>query len=570
MPKQQLNGVLQQVRKLAAVQSCRGLSDRELLARFVQASDESAFTMLVERHGPLVLGVCRRALGHHHDAEDACQATFLVLARKAASIRKTASLSSWLHSVACRMAVSLKRDQARRRRREKNRGAGILACRQTGMSAPQDKELTWSQAQALLDQELDLLPPKYRTPLILCYLDGKTRDEAAHELGVSIGSLHGLLERGRTQLRDRLTRRGVTLPAALLSTSLGMCGNAAALSPTLVVASAHAALALATGQPLAAGLVSSQVLSLSREVLKTMFLAKLKIGVAMVVCTGLFVAALGGSFLPAGLAQTAATGGQYVVATEKTESDEEFVRRLSKDLRGHDPSPAEVHFFRASKDAGKRQKIVDLFIQERQAKKDAEKKFKVTTTKQGFFSTLQGSGTSSGTQYLNTTAALQGLAASGTMQYLNSGTNSLQGLTGSGTLQYLGTNTLGQRTGELARIQNNFYSNLLTPAKEKKVLALIVSEYQDALLKFIKDYPKNSDLPDAMLLVEMVYRSQGKTVEADAWGQKLEKEYPSSNAANYRRALRSRSDQEEVFQFYQSFFGDQGTVPAPKDNEKKK
>ncbi|MCI0640267.1 MAG: sigma-70 family RNA polymerase sigma factor [Gemmataceae bacterium] len=565
MPKH-LNGVLQQVRKLAAVQSCRALSDRELLARFVQASDESAFTMLVERHGPLVLGVCRRALGHHHDAEDACQATFLVLARKAASIKKTASLSSWLHSVACRMAVSLKRDQARRRRRE-IRGAGILACRQTGMTAPQ--ELTWSQAQALLDQELDLLPPKYRTPLILCYLDGKTRDEAAQQLGVSVGSLHGLLERGRTLLRDRLTRRGVTLPAALLSASLGGIGSAAALSPTLVVASARTAVAVATGQPLAAGVVSSQVLSLSREVLKTMFLAKLKIGVAMVVCTSLFVAALGGSFLPAGLAQTTSSGGKYVVSvtTEKTESDEEFVRRLSKDLRGHDPSPAEVHFFRANKDAGKRQKLVDLFIQERQAKKDAEKKYKVTTSKQGFFGTLQDSEFSSNTlPYSNTTAALQGLYASGTLQYF--GTNTLQAQSSPYAIH--GYASFVQRTGELARIQNNFYSSLLAPAKEKKQLATIVRNYQDALLQFIKDYPKNSDLPDAMLLIEMVYRSQGKTVEADAWGQKLEKEYPSSNAANYLRAVRSRSDQVQTFPFYQSFFGDQGTVPAPKDKEKKK
>src|SRR5436309_12675748 len=119
MARQPLTGVLQHLRTVAAVQTCRELSDRELLERFVGARDEAAFIVLIERHGPMVLGVCRRALPNAHDAEDACQATFLVLARKAASVRKQSSLGNWLHGVARRVAVKLKRDHARRTSRER-------------------------------------------------------------------------------------------------------------------------------------------------------------------------------------------------------------------------------------------------------------------------------------------------------------------------------------------------------------------------------------------------------------------------------------------------------------------
>src|SRR5580704_16176775 len=139
MGKQSLNGMLHHLRKVAAVQTYRGLSDRELLERFASARDEAAFTVLIERHGPMVLGVCRRALPNFHDAEDACQATFLVLARKAGSVRKKTSLSSWLHGVAFRVAVKLKRDHARRTSRER----GVAA------PAPRDpaSEVSWREVQ---------------------------------------------------------------------------------------------------------------------------------------------------------------------------------------------------------------------------------------------------------------------------------------------------------------------------------------------------------------------------------------------------------------------------------------
>src|ERR1700692_1943762 len=119
MPKQPLNGMLQNLRTLAAVRTYQELSDRELLERIVRARDDAAFPVLIERHGPMVLGVCQRALPNFHDAEDACQATFLVLARQAASVRKKTLLCSWLHGVACRVAANLKRDHARRQSRER-------------------------------------------------------------------------------------------------------------------------------------------------------------------------------------------------------------------------------------------------------------------------------------------------------------------------------------------------------------------------------------------------------------------------------------------------------------------
>ena len=194
MGKQSLNGALQYLRKVAAVQTCRASSDGDLLERFVGRNDEAAFTALIERHGPMVLGVCRRALPNLHDAEDACQAAFLVLARKAASVRKKTSIESWLHGVACRVAADLKRGHARRKSRE----------RAVDAPAPKDPaaEVTWREVQAILDEELEQLPERLRAPLILCYLECRTRDEAAQQLGLSPTTLHGRLERGRDLLRN--------------------------------------------------------------------------------------------------------------------------------------------------------------------------------------------------------------------------------------------------------------------------------------------------------------------------------------------------------------------------------
>src|SRR5262245_32193015 len=323
-----LNGVLQQLRKAAAVQTSRGLADAALLERFAASNDDAAFTALVERHGAMVLGVCRRALGNLHDAEDACQATFLVLARKAASIRKNTALASWLHGVACRVSAMLKREQARRQRREGKAHA----------AAPPDAaaEVNWREMQVLLDEELEQLPQRYRTPLILCYLDGKTRDEAAGQLGLSVGSLHGRLERGRALLRQRLVQRGLTLSAALFATALAEGVARGALSPTFVISSTRVAVLFAAGEPLAEGTVAAPVITLTQGVLKSMFLTKVKLGMGAVLCAGLLVALIGGSFTSPGIAQDKPLGVTTKPAG-KPESDEDFIRRMSKDLRGTEP-----------------------------------------------------------------------------------------------------------------------------------------------------------------------------------------------------------------------------------------
>src|SRR5262245_38972824 len=258
MTRRTLDGVLRHLRTVATVQTYRQLSDQELLDRFVRARDEAAFTVLIERHGPMVLGVCRRALPNFHDAEDACQATFLVLARKAASLRKITSLSSWLHGVACRVAVKLKRDHARRTSRER----GVDAPPQTDSAA----EVSWREVQTILDEELEQLPERYRVPVILCYLECRTREEAAQQLGLSAGSLHGRLERARGLLRERLSNRGLTLAAVLSAAALGESVAQAALAPTFVVSSTRAALLLAAGQPLTESVITTHVLALTQEV----------------------------------------------------------------------------------------------------------------------------------------------------------------------------------------------------------------------------------------------------------------------------------------------------------------
>jgi RNA polymerase sigma factor (sigma-70 family) len=359
MARPPLNAVLQHLRKMAAANGNRELTDSELMECFVRSRDDAAFTVLIERHGPMVFGVCARLLSNRQDAEDACQATFLVLARKAASIRKKRSLGSWLHGVARRIAIDLKRGYARRVARE--RAAETIV--------PKDPaaEVSWREVQTLLDDELQRLPDRYRTPLILCYLECLTRDEAAKRLGVSSSALHGRLERARQRLRDGLVKRGLTLAAALSAAALGETAAHAALTPTFVVSSTRAAVAFTGNSPLAPGVVAPRVLVLTREVMKRMFRTKATCVTAVVLCAGLLVALVGDFLTSLSFAQEAgAKASKNAAPTAKGESDEEFIRRISKDLRGVEPTPTEIHFFVHSKDSARRNRLIDLFIQERQ------------------------------------------------------------------------------------------------------------------------------------------------------------------------------------------------------------
>jgi RNA polymerase sigma factor (sigma-70 family) len=183
-------------------------SDAELLERFRQGGDADAFDTIVRRYGGCVLAACRKVLVSEADAEDAFQATFLVLLRSARAIRRGQALGGWLRGVAHRIALHARRRTARR------------ACLESGVSpraAEETPDLSWREACAILHEELDRLPDTYRLPLLLCYLEGKSRDEAAREIGCKADVLRGRLERGRDRLRHRLTRRGVSLSAGLLA-----------------------------------------------------------------------------------------------------------------------------------------------------------------------------------------------------------------------------------------------------------------------------------------------------------------------------------------------------------------
>jgi RNA polymerase sigma factor (sigma-70 family) len=187
-------------------------ADEVLLARFKARQEEAGFAALVQRHGPLVLGVCRRLLRHEQDAEDAFQAVFCVLARKAGAIRRGTAVGGWLYAVASRIARRARAFQVRRRMREREL--------QDVPAPEQQPEWVARSLWPILDEEVNRLPERYRQPFVLCHLQGKTNEEAAAELRCALGTVASRLARARQGLRGRLTRRGVTLSTAMLATAL--------------------------------------------------------------------------------------------------------------------------------------------------------------------------------------------------------------------------------------------------------------------------------------------------------------------------------------------------------------
>jgi RNA polymerase sigma-70 factor (ECF subfamily) len=248
------------------------LSDEQLLDRFVARRDEMAeesFTELVQRHGPMVLGVCRRVLGDAHEAEDAFQATFLVLARKAASVLRREKVANWLYGVAVRTAQEARGRAARRRAREGRVRTPVQFEPPDGSPA---------ELRAILDEELARLPPRYREAVVLCELEGLSRWEAAGRLGVPEGTLSSRLARAKARLRDRLVRRGIALPAVALAGALLREARATTLPLALVESTVEAATLVAAGP--AALATSASVAALTQGVIKAMLLAKLK-GIAL-------------------------------------------------------------------------------------------------------------------------------------------------------------------------------------------------------------------------------------------------------------------------------------------------
>jgi RNA polymerase sigma factor (sigma-70 family) len=251
-------------------------TDGQLLASFIDNRDEAAFAALVHRHGPMVFGVCRRVVGNHHDADDAFQATFLVLARKATSVRPRDKVANWLHGVALRTAMKAKSMSAKRRGREKQ-----VTEMPEPEAAPQGQ---WRDLQPLLDQELNGLPENYRLPILLCDLEGKSIKDAAQQLGWPQGSLAGRLARGRKLLAKRLANRGVVLSAGSLAAVVSQNVASAAVPPTLMRSTVQATIT---------GVVADRVALLTEGVLKSMLLSKLKTAMMGLLLVALLIGAAG-------------------------------------------------------------------------------------------------------------------------------------------------------------------------------------------------------------------------------------------------------------------------------------
>jgi RNA polymerase sigma factor (sigma-70 family) len=300
MPIARANLIFAKVRRASLLAAAGKVSDGTLLTAFLSGQDDASFEMLVRRHAAMVWGVCLRVIGHRHDAEDAFQATFLVLARKAASVRPREAVGNWLYGVAYRTARRAKAVAARRAAREKQ-----VNTMPQPTTAPADR-LDSSFYEPLLDEELSRLPDKYRLPLILCELEGQSRKDVARQLNLPEGTLSSRLAVARKLLGKRLMQRGVTL-SALLSV---LSGQALASVPAALVSSTgKAATAVVAGRALTTA-VSPHVVDLTEGVLKTMLLSKLKIASALLLLISLVGLGLANLDFPAVGEQTTATKGR--------------------------------------------------------------------------------------------------------------------------------------------------------------------------------------------------------------------------------------------------------------------
>ncbi len=373
--------LMQCLRKLVAPPSCADVPDPQLLERFLTQRSETAFAALVQRHGPMVLSVCRRVLHHTQDAEDAFQATFLVLARKAGSIRKHESVGSWLHGVAYRVSRMSKNKETRRR------------VRQRGIPQQQPTEarddIHWHELRLVLDEELGRLPEKYRAPLVLCYLEGRTRDEAAKQLGVSKAVFRRCLEYGRDQLGRQLARRGLALSAALSAPLLVDAATQAALPPLLVATTVRAGLASALGNTVC-GIVSDQVITLAESGVGSLLAKKASIALVLLVSLTLGIGSL--------LAHRAAHSRTFAEAPAAQHPQSPPARSASKDqaveIKGRVLDPE-----------GKPLAGATVYFVPKDAKTKADLRLRAVTDKEGAFRlTAAPADMQSGAQLLATAA----------------------------------------------------------------------------------------------------------------------------------------------------------------------
>jgi RNA polymerase sigma-70 factor (ECF subfamily) len=285
MASSPITNVLQPVYQAVLLRDGAGLSDGQLLEGYVVRRDAAFFECLVRRHGPMVLGLCRRILSDSHDAEDAFQATFLVLAQRATVVMPRELVGNWLYGVAYRTALGARRAAARRRMRERQ-----------VINMPHlmvEEEETWQELLPLLDRELNRLPDKYRAPVVLCHLQGKSRVQAATELSLPVGTLSGRLTTAMRMLAKRLRRHGLTLSAGTLAVALSPQAVAVNVPVSLIGSTMQAVPLLAAHPAAAASLISAEVAALMKGALKSMLLSKLKLVSGVLLVAAAIVAGSG-------------------------------------------------------------------------------------------------------------------------------------------------------------------------------------------------------------------------------------------------------------------------------------
>jgi RNA polymerase sigma factor (sigma-70 family) len=321
MATSQVSEVIRHLRRTVLLRDAAVQTDGQLLEGFISRREEAALTVLVQRHGPMVWGVCRRVLHNYHDAEDAFQATFLVLVRKAASIVPREMVVNWLHGVAHQTALKARATAAKRKARERQ------VTEMPDLETRQDHQL--DDLQLLLDQELSCLPQKYRVVLLLCDLEDKTRTQAAQQLGVPEGTVAGRLARARVMLAKRLARHGLAVSGGAVALAISNNAASACVPAPLLMSTIQAATLVAANHA-ATGVVSASVAALTEGVLKAMFMTKLKFATAIVVA---MVALLG---VGRGLYPTSAAAppdrNEQVVqdpAVEKPTANGEGVKKLT-------------------------------------------------------------------------------------------------------------------------------------------------------------------------------------------------------------------------------------------------
>jgi RNA polymerase sigma factor (sigma-70 family) len=329
MPRSLNRQLLRHLCGSAALSEGGDMPDGRLLEKFISRRDEDAFQALVRRHGPMVFGVCRRILRQEQDAEDAFQATFLVLARKASSLRRREQLANWLYGVAYRTALDARRRTFRQRAKEQQ---------VEDMPQPTSKpDELWHDLRPVLDDELSRLPDRYRLPIVLCDLEGRTRKEAARHLGVPAGTLSNRLAAARQTLARRLTRRGLALAGPTLAAVLAAERSASAGVPAaLVVSIARAATGVAAGGAAVAA-VPASVAALTEGVMKAMFLSKLKTTTAVLLLVGFLGAAAAGLAFRADAQEQptprrTAGGSQAVPAPDQRPELEKELREIRAEL----------------------------------------------------------------------------------------------------------------------------------------------------------------------------------------------------------------------------------------------